>query len=151
MKKHLLIALIAILFSSTTLCAEIISVYNTTDVHGWYFSRPARWNKADPKREIGGFSALSALLKKEKNPYILLDSGDMFQGTPEGNFTKGNASIALMNYLGYSAVTIGNHEYDYSEKNVKYLVKKAKFPFLGANVYYKKDGKSAEYLKPYTI
>ncbi len=151
MKKSLLIALIAIVFSAITLKAEIISVYNTTDVHGWYFSRAARWNKENPTREIGGFSALSSLLKKEKNPYILLDSGDMFQGTPEGNFTKGNASIALMNYLGYSAVTIGNHEYDYSEDNVKHLVKKANFPFLGANVYYKKNKKNTEYLKPYTI
>ncbi|MBU2530043.1 MAG: metallophosphoesterase, partial [Elusimicrobia bacterium] len=113
MKKNLIIALIITVFSSITLRAEIISVYNTTDVHGWYFSKPARWNKENPTREIGGFPALSSLLKKEKNPYILLDSGDIFQGTPEGNLTKGNASIALMNYLGYSAVTIGNHEYDY--------------------------------------
>ena len=151
MKKNLIISLSVILFSSVFLNAEILSIYHTSDAHGWYFPRAARWNKENPKREIGGFSAFSALLKKEKNPYILLDSGDMFQGTPEGNSTKGKASIALMNYLGYSAVSIGNHEYDYSEKNVKKLVKKAKFPFLGANVYYKKSGKSAEYLKPYTI
>ena len=151
MKKNLIIALIVTLFSSINLNAEIISVYNTTDIHGWYFSRAARWNKENPKREIGGFSALSALLKKEKNPYIIIDSGDMFQGTPEGNFTKGNASVALMNYLGYSAVTVGNHEYDYTENNIKHLVKKAKFPFLGANIYYKENGKTPEYLKPYTI
>ncbi|MCG2725293.1 MAG: bifunctional metallophosphatase/5'-nucleotidase [Elusimicrobia bacterium] len=151
MKKNLIIALTITLFSSIALSAEIISVYNTADVHGWYFPRAAHWNKENPKREIGGFSAFSSLLKKEKNPYILLDSGDMFQGTPEGNLTKGKASIALMNYLEYSAVAIGNHEYDYSENNVKKLVKKAKFPFLGANVYYKENGRSAEYLKPYTI
>jgi len=139
------------LLSLTPAGAVTVSVYHTSDVHGWYSPRPAKRNGEDPSRPIGGFAALSALLKKEKNPYILLDSGDMFQGTPEGNYTKGMASITLMNKLGYSAVAVGNHDYDYTEDNLKVLISSAAFPFLGANVRFKDSGKPADYLKPYII
>jgi len=128
-----------------------ISVYHTSDVHGWYSSRPAKWDKENSTRAIGGFPALSALVKKEKNPYILLDSGDMFQGTPEGNFTKGMATVALMNKLGYSAALVGNHDYDYGEANLRAMISSAAFTMLGANVYNKSDGQHVAYLKPYTI
>ncbi|OGS11641.1 MAG: hypothetical protein A2234_01600 [Elusimicrobia bacterium RIFOXYA2_FULL_58_8] len=131
--------------------AVTISVYHTSDVHGWYSARPAKWDTENSTRTIGGFAALSSLLKKEKNPYLLLDSGDIFQGTPEGNYTHGMASIALMNKIGYSAATAGNHDYDYTEDNLKTLISSATFPFLGANVYYKDSGKHADYLKPYIV
>jgi 2',3'-cyclic-nucleotide 2'-phosphodiesterase (5'-nucleotidase family) len=128
-----------------------ISVYHTSDVHGWYSPRPAKWDKENSTRPIGGFPALSSLVKKEKNPYILLDSGDMYQGTPEGNFTKGMATIALMNKLGYSAALVGNHDYDYGEANLKTLISSAAFPMLGANIYKKEDAQAVSYLKPYII
>ncbi len=131
--------------------AGTITIYHTADVHGWYSARPARWNKENPARMIGGFPALAALLKKEKNPYILLDGGDMFQGTPEGALTKGMASVTLMNQLGYTAAVVGNHDYDYTEDTLKVLISSASFPFLGANVYYKADSKPAAYLKPYVM
>ena len=139
------------LFFAVQVSAKTITIYHTTDVHGWYSARPARWNKDNPARAIGGFPALAALLVKEKNPYILLDGGDMFQGTPEGALTKGMASVTLMNQLGYRAAVVGNHDYDYSEDNLKVLISSAAFPFLGANVSYKADAKPASYLKPYVI
>ena len=128
-----------------------VSVYHTSDVHGWYFSRPAKWDKENSTRTIGGFPALSALVKSEKNPYILLDSGDTFQGTPEGTLTKGQATAKLMNQLGYSAAEVGNHDYDYSEANLREVAAKSSFPWLGANVYVKETGAQTDYLKPYTI
>ena len=91
------------------------------------------------------------MLKKETVPYILLDSGDLAQGTPEGILTKGMASVVLMNQLGYAAVTPGNHDFDYGEANLKVLVSSSSFPFLGANLYRKDTGVGPAYLKPYTI
>lgn len=73
--------------------AKTVVVYHTSDVHGWYSARPAEWDNDNPDRLIGGFAALSALVRKETNPYLLLDSGDMAQGTPEGILTKGMASV----------------------------------------------------------
>ena len=147
--KQLIAALIFLLPGAAW--SLTISAYHTSDVHGWYFSRPAKWDKANSTRTIGGFPALSALLKTEKNPYILLDSGDTFQGTPEGTLTKGLATAKLMNQLGYSAAQVGNHDYDYTEANLRSVAAQSSFPWLGANVYIKETGGQTDYLKPYTI
>lgn len=151
MKKTSIILSVLLCTLALQVSAKTITIYHTTDVHGWYSARPARWNKENPARAIGGFPALAALLQKEKNPYILLDGGDMFQGTPEGALTKGMASVTLMNQLGYGAVVVGNHDYDYTEDTLKVLVSSAAFPFLGANVYRKADGEPVAYLKPYVM
>ncbi|PIU19700.1 MAG: hypothetical protein COT18_06095 [Elusimicrobia bacterium CG08_land_8_20_14_0_20_59_10] len=151
MKKLFSLPLLIFFFTGLQAAATTIVVYHTSDIHGWYSARPALWDNRHPDRLMGGFAALSALLRKETTPYLLLDSGDMFQGTPEGILTKGLASIALMNQLGYSAAVPGNHDYDYGEPNLKVLISSAAFPFLGANVYYKAGGAHADYLKPYVI
>lgn len=150
MKKIALILTAFCLFRPD-LAAKTIAVYHTSDVHGWYSSKPAKWDKENPTRMNGGFAALSALLKREKNPWLLLDGGDMFQGTPEGNFTKGMASVELMNKVGYSAAVAGNHDFDYGEDNLRVLISSSSFSWLGANVYVKATGKEVDYLKPYII
>ncbi|MEI7527515.1 MAG: bifunctional UDP-sugar hydrolase/5'-nucleotidase [Elusimicrobiota bacterium] len=148
-KRTLLLLPLLAAFTGLNAAAAVIAVYHTSDAHGWYSPRPARWDSQNSTRPIGGFAALSALLKTETTPYLLLDSGDMFQGTPEGILTKGMASITLMNQLGYGAAVPGNHDYDYTEPNLKVLISSAAFPFLGANLYYKESGAHADYLKPY--
>ncbi len=151
MKKRIFLLTLITTFTGLNAAAAVIAVYHTSDVHGWYSARPALWDKENSTRTIGGFAALSDLLKKETTPYLLLDSGDMFQGTPEGILTKGMASIVLMNQLGYAAAVPGNHDYDYGEPSLKLMISSAAFPVLGANLYYKAGGAHADYLKPYTI
>jgi len=131
--------------------AATVAVYHTSDVHGWYSARPAAWDNDNPTRLIGGFPALAALLKKETTPYILLDSGDMFQGTPEGILTRGLSSMALMNQVGYSAAVPGNHDYDFGADNLRSLFGSANFPLLGANIYNKADNTAPDYMKPYAV
>jgi len=144
-------AFLAILLLAGRAAALTIDVYHTSDVHGWYSARPALWDKENSTRTIGGFAALAELAHNDPNPHILLDSGDMWQGTPEGILTKGLASIALMNQLGYAAAVPGNHDYDYGEPPLLAMVSSAAFPMLGANVYYKGTDSNTAYLKPYTI
>ncbi|MBI5743787.1 MAG: bifunctional metallophosphatase/5'-nucleotidase [Elusimicrobia bacterium] len=148
MKKLIIAVLLTLPASAWSLT---IDVYHTSDVHGWYSSRPAKWDKQNSTRTIGGFAALSSLVNADKNPHILLDSGDTFQGTPEGNITKGMATVRLMNQLKYSAAEVGNHDYDYTEANLRAMVKESSFPWLGANVYIKETGAHADYLTPYTV
>lgn len=131
--------------------AQSVVVYHTSDVHGWYSSRRVTGPTPGDSRILGGYAALSALVKKETRPYILLDSGDLFQGTPEGNFSKGMASIDLMNAVGYRALALGNHEYDYGEHNLRRLAGAARFPFLAANVRAKETGLLPDYARPYVI
>ncbi len=148
--KYLLAAIISLAAFSPAR-ALTISVYHTSDVHGWYSARPAKWDKENSTRTIGGFAALASLVEADKNPHILLDSGDTFQGTPEGNLTKGMATVKLMNQLGYSAAEAGNHDYDYTEANLRAMVAASSFTWLGANVYLKATGERVDYLKPYVI
>jgi 5'-nucleotidase/UDP-sugar diphosphatase len=123
-------------------------IYHTSDVHGHIAKRPAAWHKPNPKRLVGGYAAMAQLVAQETEEAILLDSGDIFQGTPEGTLTQGEASIALMNQLGYSAMAVGNHEYDLGEAVIRTLANQAQFPFLAANITRKADGKPVSYAKP---
>lgn len=149
--KRIFIAL-ALLILAAQARAAAVAVYHTSDAHGWYSARPAAWDNDNPKRLIGGFPALAAHLSRETTPYILLDSGDMWQGTPEGIFTKGLASAVLMNQLGYAAAVTGNHDFDYGEVPLRALAAEAKFPVLAANIYLKgAPDTRPEYLKPYTL
>lgn len=132
--------------------AKTINIFHTSDVHGSYFAKKAgKVFGDDPERMMGGFATLKAMLKKEKKPYILLDSGDMFQGTPEGIFTKGEASIDYMNKIKYAAAVPGNHEFDYGQLLVVGLAKKAKFPFLAANIYIEGTDERPDWVKPYIV
>lgn len=131
--------------------AEKIVVYHTSDAHGWYSARPAEWDKENRSRLIGGFAALASRVKQEKHPVLLLDSGDMFQGTPEGVLTRGLASVELMNALGYAAAAAGNHEFDYGEGPLKVMASSAAFPLLGANIYLRGTEAAPAYLKPYAL
>ncbi|MDD2773680.1 MAG: bifunctional UDP-sugar hydrolase/5'-nucleotidase, partial [Elusimicrobiales bacterium] len=128
-----------------------IVIYHTSDVHGEYFSRPAKWDKENSTRAVGGFAALSAQAKKEKSPVIFLDSGDWYTGTPEGSFSKGMTSVLMMNLLGYKASAVGNHEYDSGADNLRTLVSSAAFAVLGANIKNKADNSQVSYAKPYTV
>ncbi|MFI8575793.1 5'-nucleotidase C-terminal domain-containing protein [Rossellomorea aquimaris] len=77
---------------------------------------------------------------------LLLDAGDVFSGTLYFNEFLGQADLEFMNYLGYDAMTFGNHEFDLGasadgHKALSDFVKGAEFPFVSANVDFSKDPK----------
>lgn len=126
-------------------------IFHTSDIHGYILPHPAKWYKADPTRRIGGFAALASQLEKEKSPYLLLDSGDFFQGAPEGTLSKGRSLIQLMNAIGYHASAIGNHEYDFGEANLIELSRLAQFPLLASNIQIKESGIPVDYAQPWAL
>ncbi|WP_078409970.1 5'-nucleotidase C-terminal domain-containing protein [Priestia abyssalis] len=71
---------------------------------------------------------------------LLLDAGDVFSGTLYFNEYKGQADLEFMNYIGYDAMTFGNHEFDLGTETLAKFVENAKFPFVSANVNFSKDG-----------
>ena len=129
--------------------ADTVVLYHTSDVHGGYSVHQAKRNGEQQPR--GGFAALSALIQKETNPDLLIDSGDTFQGTPEGNFSKGNATVELMNRLGYSAMVPGNHDFDYGMPVLEKMARHFNFPVLAANVYEKTTKKNPSFMHPYIV
>lgn len=79
---------------------------------------------------------------------MLLDSGDVFQGTPYFNFFGGELEFKLMSIMGYEASTFGNHEFDNGLEGLVKALPNAKFPFLCSNYDFKNtilDGRTETY------
>ena len=91
------LALGALLLSPALWAANLrITIYHTNDIHGWITPRPAWFYTADPRRLIGGAAALAAVYRKDSGPKLLLDAGDWFQGTPEGDAAQGQAAAGFV-------------------------------------------------------
>ena len=126
-------------------------IFHTSDIHGYIKPHKARWYEPNPSRMIGGFEALGAHRDAEQRPYLLLDSGDIYQGAPEGTLSKGRSVVTLMNSAGYHAVAIGNHEYDFGEDNLRALQSMARFPFLASNIQRRANGAPVSYAQPWAL
>lgn len=84
----------------------------------------------------GGVSARAALINKirsETEQVLLLDSGDIFQGTPYFNLYKGEPEMKAMTLMGYDAATMGNHDFDAGVEGFAKQLQHADFPILTAN------------------
>ncbi len=131
-----------------------ITIIHTNDLHGHVLpEKVAGWDK-----EMGGYAVFSAWVKevRESNreagvPTLLFDGGDIFMGTPEGNISRGAAVIELMNDLGYDAMVLGNHEFDYGYDNLLELAESARFPILAANLFRENPDRPADFVRPFII
>ncbi len=114
-----------------------LTIVGTNDLHGHIEMLPL----------LGGY--LKILRTQTKGALVLVDGGDMFQGTLASNLREGAPIVEAYNRLGYHAATIGNHEFDFGPKGKDTTVQQpgqdprgalkaraaaAKFPFLGANL-----------------
>ena len=80
---------------------------------------------------------------------IILSSGDMWQGSVESSSNKGALMTEWMNEIGFAAMTLGNHEYDWGSKYIAENKEIANFPFLAINIY--EGGKPADYCQPSVV
>ena len=129
-----------------------VTILYTNDFHSAFNPIPAYWIKGSPK--LGGAAYLTTFIRQTRkrdsrnSTVFLFDSGDMFTGMLS-NLTHGRALMNMMTSIGYDAMDIGNHEFDYTSKNLKKQIYLVSFPILGANIYYK--GTNYRYSRPYTI
>ena len=133
--------LLAVLVLPLWLAAKTVTIYHTSDTHGFFY----------PKEGQGGFAALTAVLKKGPQNYLLLDSGDFANGTIETKKSKGFKAVELMNAVGYDASTIGNHEFDFKEASVAPLLDQVQFALLAANFLEADTLKYPAHVAPYKI
>lgn len=85
---------------------------------------------------MGGMARRATLIKsiRQQEPNVLLlDSGDIWQGTPYFNFFEGELEYKLMTQMGYDAATLGNHDFDIGLEGLQKQLPLAGFPFLTAN------------------
>ena len=107
-----------------------LTIASSNDFHGHL--------ERNPKRGYGGIEAMAAWVAaaRSANPegVILLDAGDAMQGTPISNLFQGSSTMQLYRRLGYDALAVGNHDFDWGQDVLKARIIEAGFPFLGANV-----------------
>ena len=129
-----------------------LTILHTNDTHSCIL--PLRENLADTMLAgRGGYVRRISVIEQEraKDPSLLLfDSGDFSQGSSYYTMFKGDVEIGLMNQMGYDAVTIGNHEFDFGLDNMVRLFKMANFPIVCSN-YDFKDTELAKIVKPYIV
>ena len=137
------------------------TILHTNDTHGHLlpYSYPETFGpdsdlaRLPGRRNIGGAARRATLVKqvrKEPNRHVMLiDSGDICDGTPFSTEYHGDADIAAMNAIGYDLACPGNHEYSNTLSQVKKLIADAKFPLISANTTVKADGKPL--YSPYVI
>ena len=109
-------------------------ILQTSDTHSRI--EPIAAHAADRYAGMGGTVRRSTLIKeaREVNPGLLLfDCGDISQGTPYYNLFQGEVEVKMMNLMGYDAMTIGNHEFDFGLENMARLFRMANFPVVCAN------------------
>lgn len=133
--------LLAVLVLPLLLAAKTITIYHTSDTHGFFY----------PKAGQGGFAALASVIKNGPKDYLLLDSGDFANGTIETKNSKGVKAVELMNAVGYDATTIGNHEFDFKDAQVAPLLSQIKFAILAANFFEADTLKRPDFIFPYKI
>ena len=129
-----------------------LTVLHTNDTHGHLlpYSYPETTKKGSDisklkfKRDIGGAARRGTLIKKIRgergHETLLIDAGDICDGTPFSTVYHGDADIAVMNALHYDFACPGNHEYNNSLEQVKKMRDSAHFPFISANSKIKADG-----------
>lgn len=120
-----------------------IRILHLNDFHG--FAQPYKpFGENDLRGSIAALANRVNELAKEK-PTLILAAGDFIQGHNWANFSKGKASIELMNLMKIDALVVGNHEFDFGQETLKERINQAKFPVLAANV------EGFPLLKPYVI
>lgn len=152
MKRHFLAITLMLLIAITATAQKQLEILHTNDTHSCIL--PLNPNLADTAvAGRGGYLRRLEMIKAERkrNPQLLLiDSGDFSQGSPYYTLFKGDVEVELMNRMGYDAITIGNHEFDFGLDNMARIFRMAKFPIVCAN--YDFSGTVVEGLvKPYAI
>jgi 2',3'-cyclic-nucleotide 2'-phosphodiesterase (5'-nucleotidase family) len=130
---------------------NFLDIYYLNDFHGAIL---------DASDQIG-FSGIASFIQNKKETYpnnvIVLAGGDMLQGSALSNYYNGLSTIDIMDEIGFDAMTLGNHEFDWGlDVVLNYFDEddsngEADFPLLGANVFYEGTTTIPEYIDPYTI
>lgn len=128
--------------------ATKITILHTNDQHSRIEPFDASYSR-NPNQ--GGFARRASLIQsiRSQEPHVLLlDSGDIFQGTPYFNFYGGELEFKLMSMMKYDASTMGNHDFDNGLEGFDKVLGNAKFPFICSNYDFKNtilEGKTQEY------
>lgn len=138
------------LSSFTTISTKKITILHTNDTHSHIEAYPSDHPLYPNMGGVARRATLVSKIRQEEKNVLLLDAGDIFQGTPYFNYYGGELEFKLMSKLGYDLATIGNHDFDNGLEGLLAQLPNAQFDFVNANYDFKNtilDG----YIKPYKI
>lgn len=147
-----------VLFPSEASRTFHLNIFFTNDLHGGIVEQSADFLNPEFPPMLGGGASAYAIMEearkkigKQGDEWLLIDAGDIFQGTLVGTQSQGKVIIDYMNKAGYHALTPGNHDFDLGKDNLKQLIERSDFPWVNCNILNKETGKLWEPLKPYII
>ncbi len=120
----------------TAAADSYVTILHFNDFHGYL--QPVE----SEGRSVGGLARIATAAAQVRewnsdhnNLTLLLEAGDILQGTPLSMTYRGEPDVLCLNRMGLDAMCVGNHEFDFGQDNLKRLMALAKFPILSANVY----------------
>ena len=126
-----------------------LTILHTNDMHSHIDPFSANDSKYPG---MGGMRKMASIVEKirsEESHVLLLDAGDIFQGTPYFNKYKGEVELKIMSEMGYTASTMGNHDFDNGINGFNDVLPHANFPFLCSNYDFSNtvlDGKTKKFI-----
>lgn len=127
-----------------------ITILHTNDVHSYIDPFPANHPKNPNMGGVVRRAALIESIRRENPNTVLLDAGDIFQGTPYFNYYGGELEFRLMSMMQYDVATIGNHDFDNGIDGLLAQLPNAKFDFVSANYDFTATALNG-HVKPYKI
>lgn len=128
-RKTFVIFLVFVFVSTGVMAADMeFTILHTNDTHG---------RVEEGKYDGMGFAKVSTIVKDyrdRKDNILLLDAGDTFHGQTIVNLVEGESIVKIMNRMGYDALTVGNHDFNYGQARLKELNEMTDFPLLGTNL-----------------
>ncbi|MBP8158153.1 MAG: metallophosphatase [Flavobacterium sp.] len=138
------------LSSFKTVNTKQLTVLHTNDVHSYIDPFPANHPRNPNLGGVARRAALIESIRKENPNVLLLDAGDIFQGTPYFNYYGGELEFKLMSMMKYDLATIGNHDFDNGIEGLYAQLPHADFEFVSANYDFKNTVLNG-HVKPYKV
>ena len=111
----------------------LITILHTNDTHSQIDPLPENDKQYGGKGGVARRATLVKRVRKENPNTLMVDAGDVFQGTPYFNFYKGEVEYKSMSLIGYDVVTLGNHDFDNGVDALVAAMKFANFDFVSSN------------------
>ena len=128
----------------------LITILHTNDTHSQIDPLPENDKQYPGKGGVARRATLVKRVRKENPNTLMVDAGDVFQGTPYFNFFKGEVEYKSMSLIGYDVGTLGNHDFDNGVAGLAAAMKFSNFDFVSSN--YEVRGTPIESrVKPYVV